>query len=203
MEQYPDDAPAVLTTGSLLVRRTDGTPHAYELSDAEGTPLGVVRRTDVERQAAILRKVTNWFEWTSSLPDVRLEVTDGGGAPLFTVVVSGDDARFTAVVRDPAGNDLGQLAKARRIGKIHFDLKAGGTTVGTVDAETWTGFDYRIDQGGVPVGRMALLGGDAVFGIPTTSDDVLLRLDRPLAEPLRTLVVACAVSLDVSVSSDG
>ncbi len=45
-----------------------------------------------------------------------------------------------------------------------------------------------------------MLGGAAIPGMTTTSEDFLLELDRPLEEPLRTLVLACAVSIDVSVS---
>lgn len=162
--------------------------------------MGFVHQVDIPLEAGLLRKVTDWIGWTSSLPTVRLDVTDMSRALLFKVILAGEDCQFTAVVHDGVGNKLGEVTKAKGWRRIHFDLRAGGSTVGTVDANDSSGFEYRIDEGGAHVGRITMLGQEAVGGIPTTSDDFLLELDVPLAEPLRTLVVASAVSMDVSVS---
>lgn len=196
-----EDAHPLLSARSLLVRRAAGAaPHAYELFVSEDAQVGVVRWVDIPRRATALRKVTNFFEWTRSLPDVRLEVVDHLGVLLFTVELSGEDNHLTATVRDGAGSDRGVVAKSKGFRKIHFDLTANGVVHGTVDADGWSGFDYRVEQAGSEVGRVTMLGGAAIPGMATTSDDFLLELDRPLEEPLRTLVLACAVSIDVSVS---
>jgi len=55
---------------------------------------------------------------------------------------------------------------------------------------------------GVQIGRIRQFGCRTSLGITATSDDYGLELDRTLNEPLRTLVVACAVGTDVSVSQD-
>jgi hypothetical protein len=125
---------------------------------------------------------------------------DASGTTLFTTTLTAETQHRTASVQDGDGTELGEVLKGKGIRKIHFDLTAGGAALGTVDAEGWSGFDYRIDEQGAPVGRISMLRGDTVLGIATTSDDFLLDLDRPLAEPLRTLVLACAVAMDVSVS---
>jgi hypothetical protein len=203
LEPQPQDAPTPITVQALVVRKaSDDGPNAYALFDREGTPLGAVRQVDTPSQRSFLRRVTNLLDWTSELPTVRLEVTDTGGNMLFMTTLSAETGHLTAAVQDGDGNELGEVVKAKGIRKIHFDLRARGVTLGTVDAEGWSGFDYRIDERGVPVGRITMVGGDTVVGIPTTSDDFLLNLDRPLGEPLQTLVVACAVGMDVSVSSD-
>ncbi len=196
-----EDAHPLYSARSLLVRKAVGAaPHAYELYVSEDAQVGVIRRVDIPRKATALRKVSNFFEWTSSLPDVRLEVVDHVGVLLFTVELSGEDNHFTATVRDGAGGDRGVVAKSKGLRKIHFDLKAHGVVHGTVDAGGWSGFEYRVEQAGSEVGRVTKLGSDTILGMSTTSDDFLLELDRPIEEPLRTLVLACAVSMDVSVS---
>ena len=174
-------------------------PHDYELYDDEGTRVGVVRQVDTLRRSSALRKITNFFEWTSTLPDVSLEVIDLHGTLLLTVHFSGEDAQYTATVHDGSGNEIGVVAKARGLRKIHFDLKIAGFTQMTVEAEGWSGWDYLIKQGGTSIGRITQLR-EPFLGIPMTSDDHLLELGRAVAEPLHTLVVACAVGMDLSVS---
>ncbi len=68
-----------------------------------------------------------------ALPAVRLDVTDLRGTALFSVEFSPEDAQFTAAVRDETGDDIGLVAKAKGIRKIHFDLKASNLTLGTVE----------------------------------------------------------------------
>jgi len=188
---------------SLLVRRAGrGDAHAYEVADHQGTRLGLVHRVDTERRSSPLRKVTNFLSWTSSLPSVRLDVTDLRGTALFSVEFSAEDARFTATVRDGAGNDIGLVTKAKGVRKIHFDLNASSCTLGTVEAEGWSGWHFGVHLAGAQIGRISQLGGRRFLGITATSDDYGLELDRSLDEPLRTLVVACAVGMDVSVSQD-
>ncbi len=201
MEPLTEDPPLLVAHQALLVRRAGrGDAHAYEVADHQGTPLGLVHRVDTERQSSPLRKVTNFLSWTSSLPTVRLDVTDLRGTALFSVEFSPEDAQFTAAVRDGAGTDIGLVAKAKGLRKIHFDLKASSCTLGTVEAEGWSGWDFSVHQGGAQIGRISQLGGRTFLGITATSDDYGLELDRSLNEPLRTLVVACAVGMDVSVS---
>lgn len=190
----------MITAQALVVRRTVGGSGAYELLDRDGLRVGTVHQAEIPSPVRARRKVTNFFDWTSDMPTVRLDVMDASGTTLFTTTLSAEIPHRTASVQNGAGTELGEVIKAKGLRKIHFDLKAGGVALGTVDAEGWSGFDYRIDERGAPVGSITMLRGDTALGIPMTSDDFLLKLDRPLAEPLRTLVLACAVAMDVSVS---
>jgi len=147
-----------------------------------------------------LRKVTNFFEWTSSLPDARLDVVDAHGALCFTIIFSGEDAQFTAAVLDAAGNSFGEVVKATGWRKIHFGLRADGLTLGTVESDGISGWDYLVHQAQATVGAITRSGTS--FLKRARSDDFRLDLDRQLTEPLRSLVVACAVGMDVSVSND-
>jgi hypothetical protein len=200
LEPSAGNVSALVTAQWLLVHKTvDDEPHAYDLYDSRGARLGIVRRADIPLEASMLRNVAHWIGWTSLLPIVRLEVVDMSGVPVFTVVFSAESKQFTAAVRDANGNHLGEVAKAKGLRKIHFDLRAREVTAGTIDATKWSGYDFRIYEGGVTVGRITTLGDRLVADIPTTNHDTLLELSRNLAEPLRTLVVACAVGMDVSV----
>jgi len=175
-------------------------PHRYELCGSDGSRLGVVNQVDIKRRSSALRKVTNFFEWTSSLPDTQLDVVDLHGALCFTVIFSGEDAQFTAAVLDADGSSLGEIIKASGWRKIHFDLRANGMALGTVEAESLSGWDYLVHQEQAAVGTITRSG--TTFLKRARSDDFRLDLDRPLKEPLRTLVVACAIGMDVSVSND-
>ena len=187
MGQHPEDGSAVLGAREFLVRRKARKgPDAYVLTDREGIRLGGVFLTEIRRKGAV-RMVTNFVGWTDSRPGVRLDVADRHDGPLFSVVFAPEDKRDRATVEGVGGEILGEFVKARGFRKIHFDLRAAGTTLGSVEAEGLTGWEYRVVQAGAPVGRITSIF-EKVLGLPTTTDDHLVELDKALAEPFRTLV---------------
>ena len=89
------------------------------------------------------------------------------------------------------------------IGKIHFSLQVGGQAVGSINAENWRAWNFNIqDASGQEVARINKTWEGLAKTLFTTADNYVLQLHRPLDEPLRSLVVASALTVDTALKQD-
>jgi uncharacterized protein YxjI len=89
------------------------------------------------------------------------------------------------------------------IGKIRFRLEAGGTSVGSINAENWRAWNFNIkDEAGEEIARITKTFEGIARTLFTTADFYVVHLHRQLADPLRQLVVAAAVSVDTALKQD-
>ena len=107
------------------------------------------------------------------------------------------------IVQDPAGNEVGQILQQNMIGKIRFSLESGGQTLGSINAENWRAWNFSIrDHTETEVGRITKTWGGLLKAAFTTADNYVVQIHRPLEEPLRSLVVASALSVDTALKQD-
>jgi hypothetical protein len=89
------------------------------------------------------------------------------------------------------------------IGKIHFGLEANGQTIGAIKAENWRAWNFRIDDHtGTEIARITKTWEGVAKAMFTTADNYVVHLHRRLDDPLRSLVVASAVSVDTALKQD-
>ena len=89
------------------------------------------------------------------------------------------------------------------IGKINFGLEAGGSVVGSINAENWRAWNFSIqDISGTELARITKTWEGLAKTMFTTADNYVLQIHRPLQEPLRSLVVASALSVDTALKQD-
>ena len=165
----------------------------YAVTDPGGTPLGSVRQVGQSKARKLLRLVSN----VDSLLSATLQLTDPTGQVLLQISRPATVWKSTVVVADGAGNEIGKLVQENAVGKIRFRLEAGGEPVGMLKAENWRAWDFSIEDGsGTEVARVTKKWEGLSAAMFTTADRYVVQLHRPLEEPLRSLVVAAAVTVD-------
>jgi scramblase len=113
--------------------------------------------------------------------------------------------RVSVQVRDSDGEDAGRITQQSLRGNetTYAFLGPNGGYLGELQSDNWLSWDMRVvDSRGR---RVATITRDFAgldrnkFSKP---DDYVVRISQPVHEPLRTLVVACALSLEVTVRAD-
>jgi len=89
------------------------------------------------------------------------------------------------------------------IGKIRFSLIGPSGPIGTLNGENWRTWNFNIkDNDGTEVARITKTWEGLAKTMFTTADNYVLQIHRPLDEPLRSLVVASAASVDLALKQD-
>jgi uncharacterized protein YxjI len=88
-------------------------------------------------------------------------------------------------------------------GKIRFALQAGDRAVGSINAENWRAWNFSIrDHTDTEVARITKTWEGLAKTMFSTADNYVVQIHRPLEEPLRSLVVASALSVDTALKQD-
>ena len=132
-----------------------------------------------------------------------LQVVDMGGNVALTVTRPKKLMKSRVVVSDATGNEVGQIIQQNMVGKIRFGLEVGGASIGSLNGENWRAWNFNIqDDAGTEVARITKTWEGLAKTMFTTADNYVLQIHRPLDEPLRSLVVASAVSVDLALKQD-
>ena len=171
----------------------------YAVYDANGTQLGSVVQVGQGMVRKAVRLLSNYDQFLSH----RLEVRDAHGRVVLGLHRPAKFMKSKVIVSAPNGGEIGTIRQENAIGKIRFAFEVNGQRVGGIQAENWRAWDFAItDAQGTEVARIKKTFeglGKALF---TTADNYVVRVHRPLEEPLRTLVVAAAVSVDTALKQD-
>jgi Scramblase len=98
---------------------------------------------------------------------------------------------------------VGAIVQKNMIGKIRFGLEADGREVGSLNAENWRAWNFAVlDASGVEVARITKTWEGLAKTMFTTADNYVVTVHRPLEEPLRSLVIASALSVDTALKQD-
>ncbi|HEV2888933.1 MAG TPA: phospholipid scramblase-related protein [Frankiaceae bacterium] len=165
----------------------------YAIYDANGTQLGSV----VEVGQSFLRKALRLVSNVDMLLTHRYEIRDGNGRVVLTVTRPGTLWKSKVLVGLPDGREVGRIVQENLIGKIRFGFEAGGMRVGGLAAENWRAWDFAIsDAQGTEVARVKKTWEGLAKAMFTTADNYVVRVHRPLEDPLRSFVLATAVTID-------
>ena len=171
----------------------------YMVFDRDGTAIGAVREVGQSKVKKLARLVSSLDQFMTH----HLEISDSGGAVLLKMTRPAKFMKSTVVVSDAADQEIGRIVQQNMIGKIRFRLEAGGYTYGSINAENWRAWNFNIqDHTGTEIARVTKKWeglGKAVF---TTADNYVLEVHRALDDPLRSLVVASALSIDTALKQD-
>jgi uncharacterized protein YxjI len=171
----------------------------YAIYDQTATQIGAVRQVGQSKTRKVLRVVTSLDQFMTH----RLEVVDMAGRPLLALTRPAKVFRSTIHVRDAAGAEIGRISQENMVGKIRFRLEADGQAIGSVNAENWRAWNFNIkDEGGSEVARITKTWEGLAKTMLTTADNYVVQIHRPLDEPLRSLVVAAALSVDTALKQD-
>ncbi len=173
------------------VRRPDGTKAGMLRRAAPAAP-----RPTAAAMALSVRELTK--------NDV-VELVDHKESVVLTLIRPIGVAKSWVEVRDSEGRDAGRIVQQilRRNEMTFAFLGANGQFLGDLQTDNWVAWDLRIMDSHTR--QVATITRDWA-GLDVTKfsspDDYVVRIKDGVHEPLRTLVVACALSLEIVVRPD-
>jgi uncharacterized protein YxjI len=171
----------------------------YTVFDKDGQPVGFVNQVGQSAAKKALRVLSNLDQFLTH----KLEVTDRSGQVVMRIVRPAKIMKSTVVVEHPNGGEIGRIVQDNVFGKIHFTLQANGQTLGSIKAENWRAWNFRIeDHTGAEVARITKTFEGIAKALFTTADNYVVQINHPIAQPLLTLVVASALSVDTALKQD-
>ena len=171
----------------------------YAIFDQHGAQIGAVRQVGQSSAKKALRMISSVDQFLTH----KLQVVDTQGTVLLALTRPAKVVRSKVLVQDGRGTEVGQIVQQNMVGKIRFGLEAGGHTYGTIKAENWRAWDFRIeDHTGEEVARITKTWAGLSTTLFTTADNFVVQIHRPLEDPLRTLVVASSLAVDTALKQD-
>ena len=171
----------------------------YAIYDQAGTQIGAIRQVGQNALKKLLRFLGGLDQFFTH----SLQLVDMGGNILLTVTRPAKFFKSKVHITDGAGNAVGSILQQNMIGKIRFSFEAGGETIGSLNGENWRAWNFNMqDAQGNEIARINKTWEGAMKTLFTTADNYVLQIHAPLTDPLRSLVVASAVSVDLALKQD-
>ena len=171
----------------------------YSVFDQQGNKIGAVNQVGQSAAKKVLRMVSSLDQFMTH----KLQVTDAGGQVLMQLTRPRKVFKSTVVVSDANDREIGRIVQENMIGKIHFALEANGQRLGGIFGENWRAWNFRIEDGaGKEVARITKTFEGVLKTAFTTADNYVVQKHSQQPEPLNTLIVASALSVDTALKQD-
>jgi uncharacterized protein YxjI len=165
----------------------------------DGNPVGAVRQVGQSG----FKKFMRFFGDLDQYFTHKYQVVEASGAVVLGLTRPAKFMKSRVIVTDAAGREIGQVVQKNVFGKIRFEFVVGGRPVGGILAENWRAWNFRLeDSNGTEIGRITKTFEGMARTMFTTADHYVLQIHRPLEDPLRQLVFASALTIDVALKQD-
>jgi uncharacterized protein YxjI len=197
----PDVGPSLFEQSVLLVSQKTKLielTNEYAVYDGDGQQIGAVVEMGQSSLKKAMRLVSNLDQYLTH----RLEVRDARG-PVLVLTRPAKVMKSRVLVQRPDGSPVGEIVQANVFGKIRFDLVANGQLVGAIQAQNWRAWDFSIsDAAGTEVARITKTWEGLARTLFTTADRYVVRVHFRLPDPLASMVVASALTVDTALKQD-
>ena len=171
----------------------------FGVFDQQGRQIAAVNEIGQSTAKKAMRLVSNLDQYFTH----KMEISDSSGVVLLRLTRPAKLIKSTIVVSDANNQEIGRIIQDNMFGKIHFSLQAGGHTYGSINAENWRAWNFRIeDHTGAEVARITKTFEGFAKTMFTTADNYVVQIHAQLPQPLNALVVAAAVSVDTALKQD-
>lgn len=171
----------------------------YSVFNKDGQQLAAVNQVGQSAAKKAIRLISSLDQFMTH----KLEITNGQGQVLLRLTRPAKVMKSTVIVSDGNDQEIGRIVQDNMIGKIHFSLQAGGHTYGAIKAENWRAWNFRIeDHTGQEVARITKTFEGIAKTLFTTADNYVVQIHGQIPQPLNTLVVAAALSVDTALKQD-
>ncbi|CAM5590164.1 hypothetical protein SALBM135S_01642 [Streptomyces alboniger] len=171
----------------------------YSVMDQSGNTLGTV----VQVGQSTLKKVARFVSSVDQFLTHKLEIRDAHGRPQMLLTRPAKFMKSRVVVERPDGSPIGEIVQQNMIGKINFGMMVDGRQVGAIKAENWRAWNFAIvDHADNEVARITKTWEGLAKTMFTTADNYVLQIHYQLPEPLLSLVVATALTVDTALKQD-
>ncbi|MEV6543793.1 phospholipid scramblase-related protein [Streptomyces sp. NPDC051665] len=171
----------------------------YKVMDQNGNVIGSVDEVGQSTLKKALRFVSSLDQYMTH----RLEIRDAYGQPQLVLTRPAKIMKSKVIVSRPDGSPVGEIVQQNMIGKINFALNANGQQIGAIKAENWRAWNFAIvDHADNEVARITKTWEGLAKTMFTTADNYVLQIHYQLPEPLLSLVVATALTVDTALKQD-
>lgn len=171
----------------------------YSVFDQDGQQIAQVNQVGQSKVKKVARLVSSLDQFMTH----QLQVSDTSGQVVLNITRPRKVMKSTVVVADGSGNELGRVVQQNMIGKINFSLESNGQTLGAIKGENWRAWNFRIeDAAGNEVARITKTWEGLAKTMFTTADNYVVQIAQRMPEPLNTLIVASALSVDTALKQD-
>ncbi|MQY33542.1 hypothetical protein SRB17_15030 [Streptomyces sp. RB17] len=171
----------------------------YKVMDQNGREIGAV--TEVGQGA--LKKILRFVSSLDQFMTHKLEIRDAYGQPQLLLTRPAKFFKSRVIVSRPDGSQVGEIVQQNMIGKINFAMNANGQQVGAIKAENWRAWNFAIvDHADNEVARITKTWEGLAKTLFTTADNYVLQIHYQLPEPLLSLVVATALTVDTALKQN-
>ncbi len=200
-QQLPGRGPSLYDQPVLVVNQKTKLielTNEYAVLDAQGQQIGAV----VQVGQSGLKKAARFVSSLDQYMTHRLEVRDATGVVLV-LTRPAKLVRSRVVVERPDGSPVGEIVQANVFGKIRFDMVAGGQVVGAVQGENWRAWNFAVlDGAGTEIARITKNWEGLARTLFTTADKYVVQVHYKLPEPLASMVIASALTVDTALKQD-
>ncbi|MEW2516352.1 phospholipid scramblase-related protein [Streptomyces sp. NPDC046870] len=171
----------------------------YKVMDQNGREIGSVTQVG----QGVLRKILRFVSSLDQFLTHKLEIRDAHGRPQLLLTRPAKIFKSRVIVTRPDGSPVGEIVQKNMIGKINFAMTANGQQVGAIKAENWRAWNFAIvDHADNEVARITKTWEGLAKTLFTTADNYVLQVHYQLPEPLLSLVVATALTVDTALKQD-
>ncbi|HEY2813902.1 MAG TPA: phospholipid scramblase-related protein [Acidimicrobiales bacterium] len=171
----------------------------YAIFDQHGAQVGAVREVGQSTAKKMVRVLTSYDQFLTH----KLQIVDMQGTVLLALTRPAKFMKSKIIVSDGTGREIGQIVQQNVVGKIHFGLESSGHAYGSINAENWRAWNFNIqDHTGAEVARITKTWEGFAKTMFTTADNYVVQLHGELQEPLCSLVIASALSIDTALKQD-
>ncbi|MFI1098546.1 phospholipid scramblase-related protein [Streptomyces sp. NPDC020917] len=171
----------------------------YSVFDQQGRTLGSV----VEIGQSTAKKVLRFVSSVDQFLTHKLEVRDAQGQPQLVLTRPAKFIKSKVLVHRANGEPLGEIVQQNAFGKINFAFMYNGQKIGAIKAENWRAWNFAIvDHTEQEIGRITKTWEGLAKTMFTTADNYVLQIHRQLADPLLSMVVASALTVDTALKQD-
>lgn len=171
----------------------------YKVMDQNGNLIGSVSEIGQSTLKKALRFVSSLDQFMTH----RLEIRDAYGQPQLVLTRPAKIMKSRVIVTRPDGSTVGEIVQKNMIGKINFALNVDGQQIGAIKAENWRAWNFAIvDHADNEVARITKTWEGLAKTMFTTADNYVLQIHYQLPEPLLSLVVATALTVDTALKQD-
>jgi len=171
----------------------------YLVFDQHGRQIGSVAQVG---QSA-LKKAARFLTSLDQFMTHHLEVRDVNHQTVLVLTRPAKVFKSRILVQRPDGSPVGEIAQDNVFGKIRFAFLVNGQQIGGIQAENWRAWNFGItDHTGAEIARITKTWEGLAKTMFTTADNYVVQIHRPLPDPLASLVVASALTVDTALKQD-
>jgi len=171
----------------------------YSVFNQHGQQIAAVNQVGQSTAKKALRLLTSLDQFMTH----KLEISDAQGRVALRLTRPAKVFKSTIIVSDANDNEIGRIVQDNVFGKIRFTLQSGEHTYGSINAENWRAWNFRIDDHtGTEVARITKTFEGVAKTLFTTADNYVVQIHTRIPQPLNSLIVAAALSVDTALKQD-